>query len=144
MSSLTRTLCEGVVSLINSATLSQTVSAEYRLRPRSDLPALQNCRVTVCPKPDGLSVSNASRGAEQVDFGIYVGVQRRVDPEDQDEVEAMLGLVEEVASALRRAQVGGAFCVSVSSAPLYSVEHLDRFQVFTAVLTATFRLTRAA
>jgi len=98
--------------------------------------------VTVVPK--ALQSELADRATFQTDYLIDVTVQKHLDTVDDAQVDAMMGLVQEIVDhwRMRALKFGAAdaVCVAVANDPVYSVEHLSTMQVFTSVLTMTFRL----
>jgi len=78
---------------------------------------------------------------------IDVAVQKKLHEADPDaigtEIDALMGLVEELAEFLRtKRQFGDAVWVRTENSPIYSQEHLGELRQFTSVLTATLRVVR--
>jgi hypothetical protein len=95
--------------------------------------------------PRSLTVANASRATNVFDASIDVGVQRKVDPNDPAQIDALLDLVERIGDHLRLKRLGTlpeAQWLTSEHDPILAAEHLERLSVFTSVLTLTYRLTR--
>ena len=72
--------------------------------------------------------------------GDDVAVQKKLDAADNAEIDALMGLVEELAEFLRTTrQFGDAVWVRTENSPVYSQEHIGEMRQFTSVLTLTYR-----
>jgi hypothetical protein len=93
------------------------------------------------------------RNASLYDFSIDVDAQQQVDPNDNDQCDAILDLMEAFANYFSPGNgvtgvitiVAGppavkATCVSVEKPALYVPDHLDQYRVCTAVLRLNFNL----
>ncbi len=98
--------------------------------------------VTVVPRTIEYSV--VARTKTSGDYAIDVGVQQRISLEDDSECDSLLALVEQIALFLRGQHLSeeGASFVSVTNDPVVAADHLSKFQVFTSVLTVTYRVIR--
>ena len=145
--SLITDIADAVVTELNSAppgTFSQPLVAQRHYRPEFDLATLKDVKVSVVPK--AISISGAARGINQHDVSIDVAVQKKVAaPDNIAELDGLMLLVEQIGELfrLRRlAAVPGAIWSGTENAPVYSPEHLESKQVFTSVLTLTFRVLK--
>ena len=126
----------------------QPVTAARGYRPQFDLAQLKTLRVTVVPK--GIEISSLGRNSNQHDVSVDVAVQQKVPPPDQGDnsvLDGLMLLVQQIADYLRLRRLtlangdsGG--WIRTENVPIYSPEHLETKQVFTSVLTLTFRVVR--
>ena len=137
-------LSDAVAASINAGAFDPPVTAERSHLPIFDLGTVGDAiKVSVVPR--SLTVAAASRSSGFFDAAIDIGVQRRVDPDDPAQVDALHGLVEQVGDRLRLSPLEtlpGAQWIASEHDPLLAAEHLERLSVFTSVLTVTYRLTR--
>jgi hypothetical protein len=142
MSSRILDIAAGVVADLGRTLWSQTLQAQRMYVPRHELKDLATTTVTVVPK--ALQSELLDRATFQTDYLVDVTVQKHLDTVDDAQVDAMMGLVQEIVDHWRmralKIGVADAVCVAVAHDPVYSVEHLSTMQVFTGVLTMTFRL----
>lgn len=147
-------IANAVVSELNAATLSLAFTAERRYVPRfklrknqpgegADLPDLETLRVTVVPRE--LSAATLTRRSHDFDYLIDVAVQKRLDDDEPATVDPYMRLTEEVIDLFRGGTLTtvDAKCVAVANEPIYAPELLNDANVFTSVVTLTFRKVRA-
>ncbi|MCL2645434.1 MAG: hypothetical protein FWD61_00345 [Phycisphaerales bacterium] len=145
MPSLVICIADAVVAAIKAEPLKLDAVRAYR--PEFELPELKTLRVSVVPR--GIEITSSGRNANQHDVSIDVAVQKKVDAGDQEELDGLMTVVEKIADCLRLRRLefsggsgGAAVWVKTENAPIYSPEHLESKQVFTSVLTLTFRTVR--
>jgi hypothetical protein len=144
--SLITTLADAIVTELNAApagTFAQAFAAARHYRPQFDLVELKTLRVSVVPRSIG--ITGLMRNANQHDVSIDVAVQKKVSPTDAAELDGLMLLNEQIADffRLRRlATLPEAMWTKTDNVPVYSPEHLETKQVFTSVLTLTFRVVR--
>jgi hypothetical protein len=95
--------------------------------------------------PKGITITSSGRNSNQHDIAIDVAVQKKVDADDQKELDVLMLLTEQIADffRLRRlSKMPEAIWIRTENVPVYSPEHLESKQVFTSVLTFTFRVVR--
>ena len=136
-------IADAVVESLNSASFSQTLTAERYYQPVFDLPEMSDLHVSVVSK--GVEVLASSRNQNQHDYAIDVGVQQKVA--DDIEADALMTLAEEIADHFRlgRVQVDGVGSVpvlKVTTEPVFAPEHLTEKRLFTSIITLTFRVLR--
>jgi len=135
-------IAEAVVVALNGHTFSQPFTAARAYRPVFDLKDLTDLHVTVVPK--GMELTTAGRGLAQSDLEIDIGVQKKLASGDNAEIDALVGLVQEIAEFVRATgRFGDATWVKTENTPIYSQEHLGELRQFTSVLTLTLRLVTA-
>jgi len=140
-------ITDAVVAALNGAAFSQPFTAKRHYVPTFDLKEMKTLHVTVVPR--GVEVSTVSRSLIQHELQVDVGIQQKLpapaDPAgDQAFVDALMGLVQEIADVLRAAgRFGEAQWVKSENKPIYSPEHLEQLRQFTSVLTLTLRTLRA-
>lgn len=135
-------IADKVVSELNAGTFSQSFTAERAYLPCYALEDVKDLRITVVPK--GVEIQIKDRSSTQDDVGIDIAVQQKLTAADNAEIDPLLALVQEVADSLRfkRFTAPDAVWVGTRNEPVYAQEHLDRFRVFTSLLTFTFRVFR--
>ena len=139
--SLIADIADAVVAELNAGSFSVPFTAERLYRPDFELPEMKDLHVSVVPR--GLEMSTAGRALSQHDVQIDLAVQKKLDAADNAEIDALMGLVEELAEFLgTKRQFGDAVWVRTENAPVYSQEHLGELRQFTSVLTATLRVVK--
>jgi hypothetical protein len=136
-------IADALVAELNTATLSQPVTAERHYLPRFDLPEMQTLHVTVVPKGVVLASGDRSRG--QGDYSIDVAVQRKFTTGDNAELDALTNLTEEITNHFRGRRLASypdAAWLKTEQTVLYAQEHLAELRQFTSVLTFTYRVLR--
>lgn len=144
--SLITTIADAVVTELNGApagTFAQAFTAVRHYRPQFDLAELKTLRVSVVPK--GIGITGLMRNANQHDVSIDVAVQKKVTAGDGAELDGLMLLSEQIADFFRLRRLSAlpeALWTKTDNVPVYSPEHLEQKQVFTSVLTLTFRVVR--
>jgi hypothetical protein len=135
-------IADAVVAALNGHQFSQEFTAMRAYRPEYDLRELADLRVTVVPK--SVEMTTAGRGLAQSDIQIDLAVQRKLSSGDNAEIDALMGLVQEVAEFIRSTgRFGDAVWVKTENSPIYAPEHLGEMRLFTSVLTVTLRVMTA-
>jgi len=135
------TVVEGVKDWLNQEARdwSLSFSAERYWTPVWQLKTAQNLAVLVAPMaPSGEYEVNpgrrqVTRGQKGFVFVVDIGVIKQVDPQDNTEVDPLMGLCEEIADAALDQAMGGAQCVRVDG-PLWDPENLDSLKRFTGLV----------
>jgi len=131
-----------VVTVLNGHTFSQPFTAQRAYLPAFDLKDMKDLHVTVVPK--GVEMSTAGRGLAANDVQIDVAVQKKLTGADNTEIDALMGLVQEIAEFIRSTgRFGDASWVRTENVPIYSPEHLGELRQFTSVLTLTLKVMTA-
>lgn len=136
-------VADAVVTELNGGTFSQALSATRHYCPQFELAELKTLRTSVVPK--GIVTTSLGRTSNQHDVSVDVAVQKKVDPNDSSALDGLMVLVGEVAEFFRLRRLTAlpsAIWSKTENAPIYSPEHLESKQVFTSVLTFTFRVVR--
>ncbi len=137
------TIADAVVASLNAGNFSLPFEAQRQYQPVFGLPELETLRVSVVPK--SVTIAIAARDSSYFDCAIDIGVQQKVNPDQPGEMDALLGLVEEIADHLRMQRLDGfpsAAWLALENNPLFAPEHLQQERVFTSVLTVTYRVRR--
>lgn len=128
---------QAVVDAINGGTYSQPITASRVYSILNELHDPKILKVLVTSKAAEHSV--ASRSAVQIDIKVDIAIYKKVGL-SVAELDAMMGLVEEVSLELRKPQLFSNFSwVSTENAPIYSPDFLDQAKEFLSILTLTFR-----
>ena len=144
--SLITTIADAIVTELNAATpgtFAQAFTAARHYRPQFDLAELKTLRLSVVPKAIG--ITGLMRNANQHDVSIDVAVQKKVSSTDAAELNGLMLLTEQIADFFRLRRLTAlpeALWTKTDNVPVYSPEHLETKQVFTSVLTLTFRVVR--
>ncbi|MCC7409175.1 MAG: hypothetical protein IT442_14000 [Phycisphaeraceae bacterium] len=138
-------IADAVTAELNSPTspLAGQAVAQRHYKPTFDLKELKDLRVVVVPK--GVESTGATRTLMQMDVQIDVGVLKKLGEEVQAETDALMSLVEAIASYLRSRKLAAlpeAAWVRCENTPIYAPDHLEQFRQFTSVLTLTYRVLR--
>lgn len=114
--------------------------AERKLLPLFEPEELDKPHITVVPREIASEID--ARGIERRDITIHVGVQKRLDPDDQDaDALALMRQVEQINAYMYRRELhslDSATWLSSQVTPLYSLEHLRDWQVFTSVVQIVY------
>lgn len=143
MKPLVSQLADALVVELNNATFTPAVVAQRIYRPVHSLPQLDEIKLLVVPR--SFATSATDRGADQLELQVDVGVRRRVRPDEDEDIDQMLSLLDQVSEWLNRrqlVQMPAARFLGLLAEPIYDPEDLDNRHVFTGVLTATYRLLR--
>ena len=128
-----------VVTALNGHTFSQSFTAARAYLPVFDLKDMKDLHVTVVPR--GVEMSTAGRGLAASDVQVDVAVQKKLSGADNAEIDALMGLVQEIAEFIRSTgRFGDGSWVRTENVPIYSPEHLGELRQFTSVLTLTLKV----
>ena len=141
-------------SQLSNNVLGAVFTAVRAYRPQFDLVALKELRVSVVPR--SIVIEMLDRRSNQNDVSVDVAVQQKVDPDDTQSIDALMVLVQKIADYLRLKRLtlvdgtsgatsgGGAsgVWIKTENVPIYSPEQLETKQVFTSVLTFTYRVVK--
>lgn len=142
-------VANAVVTELNAAPVppatgfSQAFTAVRAYRPVFDLTELKTLKVTVVPK--SIDITSMMRHANQNDVAVDVAVQKKVNPDDLSELDGLMALTEQIGDFFRLRRLTAlpsAIWMKTENNPVYSPDHLETKQVFTSVLTFTFRVVR--
>jgi len=136
-------VAEAVKAELNAHEFSAEFEAVRAYVPLFDLAEMKDLHVTIVPK--GLTVEGGSRKASQHDVQVDVAIQKKLESEDNVEIDALMALVEEISDFLKFKRLEGfpgAAWLKVENAPVYSQEHLSEMRQFTSVLMLTYRVMR--
>lgn len=136
-------IADAIVTELQAASLSQAATIQRRYLPEYSLRDLADTCVTVVPTE--ATITAAGRTANYHDFSVDVAVQRRVEAGDIEALDDLMQLTEEISDALRLKRLAGypnAAWLRSEVKATFAQEHLNEHQVFTSVLTVTFRTLR--
>ena len=144
MADIVTQIAAGVADELNNApaeTFSLAFEAQRLYRPTFELEDLEGLTVSVVPK--GINEEIVSRRAVREEVQVDVAVQKKLQAADNAEIDALVNLVREIVGFFRfrvLATCPDALWVRTENVPLYSVEHMDRYRVFTSVITLSYRV----
>ena len=130
-------ISQAVKQHLEGQTFAQAVQVSRSYRPRVDLAQLDDVIVTVVPR--AAEDAMVSRGMFSRDVEIDVAIQAKLTEQTITEQDALMALVQEIADALRGRKMGDAVWIRQRNDPIYAPEHLDRLEVFTSLITVTYR-----
>ncbi len=136
-------IADAVVADLNAGGFSQPLEASRCYLPRFDLAEMKDLHVTVVPR--GVAITAGTRNHNQHDYQIDIAVQKKLAAMDNSEIDALVGVVDEIADHFRMKRLDSlraAVWVKTQHEPIYALEHLDQMRQFTSVLTLTFRMMR--
>lgn len=138
MASVLADIAAAVVTELNLGAFSQEFTAVRTYRPAVDLADLSELHVTVVAIET--TRERVSRNQSQRETKIDIAVQKRVDPGELEDCDAMDSLCEEIADWFDGKILNGdlAICKQVERKPIYAPEHLEKKRVYTGVITLTF------
>ncbi|MGD8453655.1 MAG: hypothetical protein PVJ57_17725 [Phycisphaerae bacterium] len=139
------TLANAITVDLNGGTFEGRFVAQRGYRPVVELPDITGAIVTVVPA--SLKGEVADRRSWFYDDRIYIGLLKKVDPEDLAELDGLMALVEEIGDHLIGSELAAfpeARCLAIENDPLFSPEHLEQRRQFTSLLTAVYRLRRVS
>jgi len=130
---------DAVVAALNGHEFSQSFTTQREYRVEYNLKDMKDQRVTVVPK--AVEMTTAGRGIAQSDIQLDLAVQKKLTAGDNVEIDALMGIVQEIAEFVRAiGRFGDAMWVRTENTPIYSQEHLGEMRLFTSVLTVTLRV----
>ncbi len=138
-------MAQAISTLLNGASFSIPFESQVLLKPLFDLTDLGDLKVTVVPVSLGLE--KIARGISSGQYEIDIAVQQKLPTETMDaDIESLMDLVLEIAQFLDTTpleyQTGKhAAAVKTDIKPIYSMEHLAEYKVFTSVVTVTYKVT---
>jgi hypothetical protein len=140
------TVADAVVTALNAATLSQSVTFERVYVPKFDTASSASVQGKVVPKFDNREMGSAAddNAAIAIDIGVMKRLQNAV-ADEKAEMDALLLLCEEIKPVLNRKRFADdtAICVGTAQEIIYSVEDVDNGRVFLTAITANFQTTVA-
>jgi hypothetical protein len=140
-------IADALTEALNAGPFSEPLKAARKVVPRWKLEDLDRLRTTVCPGPvEGAPIARAIASNE---FQVSVGLQRKIDPakDEDEEVGRVLTLADEVQlfvqsrKSLTLESGHKARFQTVEWVPVF-VDHIDRFNALTSIVTVTYRVDR--
>jgi hypothetical protein len=95
--------------------------------------------------PRTVTITTATRDSSYFDCVIDVGIQKKINPDEMAELDALVNLAEEIVDHMRMRELDsypGAAWLSTTHEPIFAPEHLDQERAFTSVVSATYRVRR--
>ena len=134
-------ITEAVKDELNGQGFSQAFTAEWAHLPVFELPDFKMLHVTVVPK--AIRTTAGSRSVSRRDYDVGIAVQKRFSGAlNQSELDALMKLIQEIASFLRSRRLTGCddvAWVTAQSEPIFAPDHIEQMGQFTSVLTVTYR-----
>jgi len=136
-------IADAIVASLNAGSFALEFEAERKYQPVFELQDMQTLHVSVVPK--SLAITTAARDSGFFEVAVDIGVQKKVNPDQPDELDALMNLVEQIADHLRMKRLDdapNAAWLGVANEPVFAPEHLEQWRQFTSVLTVTYRVRR--
>ena len=137
-------VADAIVVELNAATFSQPVAAVRAYLPQYKLTQMQNLHVTVVPK--SIVLANPDRSRSQSDYSFDVAVQKKFSTGSNEELDALLQLVQDIVLYFRHTQrlesFPNAIWMKTEVPVLYAPDHMEQLRQFTSVLTLTYRVVQ--
>jgi len=140
MASIAAQIAVAVVTELNGNSFSQEFTASRTWSPDLDRKDLDALTVTVVPRRRE-NFERAARTSHRSEYTIDVGLQKAVDPADNDAVDALVLLAEEVADYMADralAAYAAAKIFRVAQDPLADFEDLRTNRQFTGIVSLTY------
>lgn len=140
-------IADAVVTALNAADLSQSVTFERVYVPKFDTSNAATLQGKVVPVSDIREMGSAAddNATIAVDIGVMQRLQGGISVE-KTAVDTLLGLCEEIKAVINRQRLSGAataVCIGTAQEVIYSVEELDNGRVFLTAIRAIFLVTVA-
>jgi len=137
-------IADAVVTAINDAALG-SFTAVRKARPETEREAIETT-AAVQVIPAALAVESADRGRVRAHYGVDVGIQKAVDPDDLAAFDVLWDLLPAIRALFELKRISGEGwsatwerTETVGGAEAgYAPEHLTSQRVFTGVLRFTF------
>ena len=136
MSRLTA-LGDAVVVSLNDKSFSEDFTATRRYRPIMELKDLADLTVTVIAP--SLVQEITSRSANTDSMIIDILVQQQADPEDNEAMDALLGLCEEIGEHFRGKNFDSTYWKTTEILSTYDMEDLSTYRMFSALIRLNYR-----
>ena len=137
-------VADAIVVELNAATFSQPVNAVRAYLPQYKLTEMQNLHVTVVPK--SIVLANPDRSRSQSDYSFDVAVQKKFSTGSNEELDALIDLVQDIVVYFRKNQrlesFPNAMWMKTEVPVLYAPDHMDQLRQFTSVGTVTYRVVQ--
>jgi hypothetical protein len=133
-------VADSVVQRLNAGPFSQAFTAQRLYLPQFELPEMATLHVSVVPKEEVTQF--LSRGQLMRTCTVEVGVQKKLEQIGNEQIDALVMLVNEIADAFNRLKLDApnALCTATKPNPIYAPEHLDQLRQFTSVITLKFKV----
>ncbi len=139
------TIADAIVTALNAAAFSQSITFERVYVPKFDLASAAAVQGKVAPRSDAREMGSAA--ADNAMVALDIGVMKRLQDtlaSEKTELDALLVLCEEIKAILNRQRLPGAenaICTGTAQEMPYVVEYIDEGRVFLAIITARFLTT---
>ncbi|MHB9070467.1 MAG: hypothetical protein ACYC54_08855 [Sedimentisphaerales bacterium] len=135
-------IADALVSKLITGTFSQSFTPVRTVFPNFELKELAALKVTVVPRSVDSSI--VTRASDQDDYVIDIGVQKKLTADYEVETATLISLVTEIKDFLKLKHLTIttriAMWINTKIDPIYSREHLAGDDVFTSVITVTYRM----
>lgn len=144
MSALVVDVADAIVDLLNGETWSESFTATRTYLPKGNIKDgdFNSLRVTVVPR--SYEPTAITRTMVDEDIWIDIAVQYKTG-NDNAGIDTLVGLCEEIATFMRMRAIGttpAATCYEVLYSPILISEHLEKFGVFTGMVTVKCKAVR--
>jgi len=134
-------IADELVTLLNAGSYTEAFTAVKAYHPVKDLADISTVQVTVIPA--GIPRQELSDRAATSDrlYRPDVVMQKRIDPDDSDAVEALLDTCEEICNLVEGTILteSDVVCEEVENDPAYEIDKVDDYSEFISVISCSFR-----
>ncbi|MCE9618434.1 MAG: hypothetical protein K8R92_00810 [Planctomycetes bacterium] len=131
-----------VVVAVQAFQFNETVIVEQKFRPRRERTELATLTVTVVPTPsENLVRDRVTRGLNQVDYSIDIGIQKLLDTtEEESQLSPLAAIAEDLSGHVFNYDFSSSEleCLSASAAPFLDHEQLSTNRLFQSVIRVQF------
>jgi hypothetical protein len=131
-------VADALVDAINGHEWSQSFAAARSMVPEYRLQDMATLGVVVVPRSQ--APMTVTRGTHQLECVYDIAVQHRLAAVVDDDIQALMDLVEELIVFLMDRDMGNAQYMSLKNEPAYSVDELQSMLVFTSLVSITYRI----
>ncbi|HBR20294.1 MAG: hypothetical protein UV78_C0006G0021 [Parcubacteria group bacterium GW2011_GWA2_43_17] len=135
-------IADALAAKLITGTFSQSFTPVRTVFPNFELKELAALKVTIVPRSVDSSI--VTRVSEQDDYVIDIGVQKKLTDNFEAEIEALISFVTEIKDFLKLKHLTMttrvAMWINTKIDPIYSREHIAGDNVFTSVITVTYRM----
>jgi hypothetical protein len=141
------TIAEAVTTLINGATLSQTVTAQRCYIPNYDIQTTPGLQIFVLATDQVIDIANGDRSSSADTYTLKLAIYKQLTRTDGQivtaDMDAMIYFVQQVSDLLKANDIEGTGgLIATRNKPLYDPAQLDKNGTFLSVLEADYLLFR--
>lgn len=135
-------IAESIKDSLQTADFSREFEVERAYRPALERD-FEGILVTVVPSNISRVPRESTRGGDQWQYDIDIGVQKRFDQLENVDLDPLTDLAEEIMDYVNGLSLDSsdASLVDIQNDPVFAPDHISQ-QVFTSIVTATYAVRR--